>query len=93
METRASFSQITAPDPKKYAQRFLNFRLQAKDHALLEQLSKDQREMLLSEGSYKDKAARFGVALGTVRSRMHRARAALEALRLEKSQDPAAISS
>jgi DNA-directed RNA polymerase specialized sigma24 family protein len=38
----------------------------------------------LADGNYKERASRLGVAVGTVRSRLHRARAALSALRRDK---------
>jgi DNA-directed RNA polymerase specialized sigma24 family protein len=65
----------------KREQRFLHFRLAAGDEALLGDLTNDQRALILLEGSYKEKAERFGLPVGTVRSRLHRARAALAGLR------------
>lgn len=57
------------------------FRIQPSDMELIGQLKAEHREILLCEGSYVERAARLNVAVGTVRSRLHRARAALEALR------------
>jgi DNA-directed RNA polymerase specialized sigma24 family protein len=73
--------------PKKRPQKYMGFALQPSDEELLEQLSLQQREILTSKGTYNDLAATFGVAVGTIRSRLHRARASLAALRVlrEKS--------
>ena len=72
-------------EKEKRQQKYLNFRLLSGDEALLELLPQRQRELLLAEGSYQDIASRFGLPIGTVRSRLHRARVALE--RLRESRD------
>ena len=69
------------PISRKREQKFFRFKLEPADMELLDQLPAAQREALLSEGSYQDRAARLNIPLGTLRSRLHRARAALEALR------------
>jgi hypothetical protein len=56
---------------------FLRFKLQPGDEAFISHLPEEQRALLLAEGTYADKAARFNIPLGTVRSRLHRARAAV----------------
>jgi DNA-directed RNA polymerase specialized sigma24 family protein len=63
------------------SQKFLHFKLRREDGALLEFLPEKQRQLLLAEGSYKQISQRFGLPIGTVRSRIHRGRAALEQLR------------
>jgi DNA-directed RNA polymerase specialized sigma24 family protein len=70
------------------AQRFLGFELSESDEALLIRLPRPQREILQSQGDYKTRAQELGIPIGTVRSRLHRARAALEKLRHQRD-DPA----
>ena len=72
---------VSADRAEKRSQKFLHYKLQPGDAALLEQLPKRQAELILAEGSYQDMANRFNLPIGTVRSRLHRARAALEKLR------------
>ena len=72
--------------PKKRAQKYTGFALRPGDEELLEQLSTQQQEILRSKGTYNDLAATFGVAVGTIRSRLHRARASLSALRERATQ-------
>jgi hypothetical protein len=62
-------------------QKYLHFRLLPGDEALIEQLSPGQRAILKSDGSYVKRAEDLGIAIGTVRSRLHRAREALSQLR------------
>ena len=78
------------PASAKRQQRFLRFQLQPGDEALLDHLSENQRALLLSDGSYKERAERFGLPVGTVRSRLHRARAMLEQLRQDHRDAPVA---
>lgn len=54
-----------------------NFKLSEEDKPLLDKLTLPHRQILLAEGSYSQIAAAIGVAVGTVRSRLNRARAAL----------------
>src|ERR1700690_4289272 len=68
------------PSPKR-KQKFVDFALQPGDDALLPSLPDAQRLLLQTEGSYQDRAERLGIPIGTVRSRLHRARTALERLR------------
>ena len=67
--------------PRPRAQKYLRFKLEPRDTALLEQLSEPYRAVLLFQGSYQDCATALNIPIGTVRSRLHRARTALEALR------------
>jgi DNA-directed RNA polymerase specialized sigma24 family protein len=62
-------------------QKYFGFVLQPGDEALLPLLSEEHRAILKGHGSYAERAEALGVAVGTVRSRLHRARAALEKLR------------
>lgn len=61
--------------------RILDFKVLPSDAPHLEKLSADHRAILEAEGSYEDKAASLNIPLGTVRSRLNRARAKLIALR------------
>ena len=65
----------------KRKQKFVGFALQPGDDALLPSLPEAQRLLLQTDGNYKDRAERLGIPIGTVRSRLHRARTALERLR------------
>lgn len=53
---------------------------QAIDPGLIEKLSQHHRDILLATGTYKEIAASLGIPLGTVRSRLNRARKAAEAI-------------
>ncbi len=67
--------------PRTRAQKYLRFKLEPRDAELLDQLSEQYRAVLLFNGSYQECSAALNIPIGTVRSRLHRARAALEALR------------
>jgi hypothetical protein len=53
------------------------------DTVLLEQLVATHREILLAKGNYKEMGLNLRLSAGTVKSRLHRARAALLRLREE----------
>lgn len=55
--------------------------LTAEDRANAPRLKTAHRDVLLAEGSYADIAAAAGLKLGTLKSRLHRARAAAAKLR------------
>ena len=80
-EVQMDGREIEAPVSQKREQKFLRFRLEAGDMELLDQMPAPYRDALLASGSYKERAERLNIPLGTLRSRLHRARAALEALR------------
>jgi DNA-directed RNA polymerase specialized sigma24 family protein len=86
MDTPVEFAKPEA-NLHKRGQRFLGFKLQPGDQALLERLSEGQRELLLADGTYKERADRFNLPIGTVRSRIHRARVLLEHLRAENAPE------
>jgi DNA-directed RNA polymerase specialized sigma24 family protein len=75
---------MEAPAGGKRQQKYLRFELQPGDMELLDHLPAPQREALLCSGNYQERADKLGIPLGTLRSRLHRARAALEALRNER---------
>ena len=57
--------------------------IQTIDPGLIEKLSQHHRDILLATGTYKEIAASLGIPLGTVRSRLNRARAALKQMQAE----------
>lgn len=66
---------------KKKPIKYGNFKITESDAKLVEGLPDYQRAILGETGSYEDIASRLKIAVGTAKSRMHRARAALTALR------------
>ena len=83
MDTRTN--PLIHPSREKRAARFSRFALEPEDQDLIAQLPVEQQTALRSEGSYASRAEQMGVAIGTVRSRLHRARAAL--VRLRETRD------
>jgi DNA-directed RNA polymerase specialized sigma24 family protein len=81
MDTNHETSHLIRNPQEKRKQRFLRFKLQPGDESLLELMPARQRDLINASGSYQELAQRFGMPIGTVRSRLHRARAALEKLR------------
>lgn len=51
------------------------------DAPLIAKLPEDYRQALTMTGPYEERAAQLGVAVGTIKSRLNRARAALVAAR------------
>lgn len=86
MNMRLVESQLPSLHREKQPRKYMGFALQPRDEGLLALLPDKQREILLSKGKYREQAATFGVAVGTIRSRLHRARAALSALRQSSSE-------
>jgi DNA-directed RNA polymerase specialized sigma24 family protein len=86
MSSSTEFQELPRPAPKARNQRFLRFGFLAGDEALFSNLSPAHSAVLLSRGSYEERAAALDIPIGTLRSRLHRARAALEALRRERDQ-------
>ena len=80
MDTRTQNSHLPFPTRKREP-KFAKFVLEPGDEDLIAQLPAEQQAALRSEGSYVERAQQMGVAIGTVRSRLHRARAALTQLR------------
>ncbi len=86
MDTNHEAASFIQPEKEKRSSRYLNFKLQPGDEALLDLLPQRQSELMTAEGSYQEIAQRFNLPIGTVRSRLHRARAALEKLRESQAQ-------
>jgi DNA-directed RNA polymerase specialized sigma24 family protein len=68
----------------------MRFELREGDEELLLQLSAKHSAALLAKGSYEKRAASLGIARGTFKSQLHRARARLEELRKapQETADP-----
>jgi DNA-directed RNA polymerase specialized sigma24 family protein len=75
------------PAREKRAQKHQHFMLTSADEALVAMLPPEQQAALRSEGSYAQRAEQMGVAIGTVRSRLHRARNALVKLRQRRDEE------
>jgi len=86
MDTRTN-SPIRRLNPEKRAQKYLHFAFEPGDEALIAELPAEQQAALRAEGSYAERAQAMGVAIGTVRSRLHRARAALVKLREKRTRE------
>jgi DNA-directed RNA polymerase specialized sigma24 family protein len=78
---------LTSTLPRE--QKYLNFTVLPDDEPLIAQLPPDQQNVLRSQGTYAKRAEEFGVAIGTIRSRLHRAREALS--RLRAARDASAL--
>jgi len=78
-------TQVDQRQPRKRQYRYLRFKLLPGDEALLPHLSEDRRALVMAEGTYGEIAERFGIPIGTVRSRLHRARALISQLRAIKA--------
>jgi DNA-directed RNA polymerase specialized sigma24 family protein len=87
MDVNNQAASLIREPKEKRQQKYMNFKLRSEDKALLELLPERQRELLTAEGSYLEIASRFGLPIGTVRSRLHRARAALEKLRHDGGEE------
>ena len=81
--------QSGSPNTVRRKAKYLNFAFLSGDSELLSSLSEEQRAVLTASGPYKERAEKLGLPIGTVRSRLHRARAALERLRSNKGPLPA----
>ncbi|HXS05357.1 MAG TPA: sigma-70 region 4 domain-containing protein [Rhizomicrobium sp.] len=82
MDTRTLPSHFP-PQTKKREQKFARFDFLPGDEDLIAQLPPEQQAALRAQGSYAQRAQEMGIAVGTVRSRLHRARAALVRLRAQ----------
>lgn len=80
---RSLDSDPVSPAGRNRRQRF--FPLTEQDEPLLSQLSPRYVEILRQDGQMADIATRLNLPIGTVKSRLHRARAALIALRRQSS--------
>jgi len=83
--TEPNFDQATVPasarPSRQSASQFKGMYVLETDEPLLATLQPREQAVLRTTGSYEDRARKLGVPVGTVRSRLHRARARLVALR------------
>ena len=70
-------SPLRGPRP----QPFGNFDLRDSDDSLIAQMTPKHQAILWCKGGYTEIAQKLNIPLGTVRSRLHRARAALVMMR------------
>jgi hypothetical protein len=75
-------SEMRGPQP------FRGFRILPSDDVLIAKLKPEYRAVLRATGTYAELAQQFKVSDGTLRNRLHRARAALVALRHRYSRPP-----
>jgi hypothetical protein len=72
------------PKQKRIVSPFRRFVIFESDEPLIAVLSPDHQNVLRLTGSYAEMVGQLQVPLGTLRSRLHRARAALVALRQKR---------
>jgi DNA-directed RNA polymerase specialized sigma24 family protein len=73
------------PPNQKHVAPLREFVILENDEPLIAALSPDHQNVLRLPGSYAEMVAQLQVPLGTLRSRLHRARAALLVLRQKRS--------
>ena len=68
--------------------QFKGMHILQSDERLLALLSAPEQAVLLATGSYVERAKELGVPVGTLRSRLHRARTKLASLREQTNSTP-----
>jgi DNA-directed RNA polymerase specialized sigma24 family protein len=90
--TEHNFDQTPSPaSGRPSSQRATHFKgmlLLDTDEPLLSDLASNEQAVLRTDGSYEERARKLNVPLGTLRSRLHRARAKLVALRSQRQSEP-----
>ena len=90
--TEHNFDHATVPSSarpgRQRASQFKGMHVLETDEPLLATLKPKEQAVLLTTGSYEEQARELGVPVGTVRSRLHRARAKLVALRSQTQSVP-----
>jgi hypothetical protein len=76
-----TLKRVITPENRVRLQQFANFRLRESDDPLIAQMKPGYQAILRSNDGYTAMAQNFNIPIGTVRSRLHRARAALVLLR------------
>jgi hypothetical protein len=85
-ETFMEFRHISPPIRRAVRElKYRQFVLLPDDAPLIDQLPLDHQNVLRSEGTYAERAEKLGIPIGTLRSRLHRARDALLRLRGERN--------
>jgi DNA-directed RNA polymerase specialized sigma24 family protein len=91
MDNHADAARTESPvvqRPRRFGRRRASYVLSEEDEFLLAQLPAYYSDILRQDGSIADIAHRLGLAEGTVKSRTHRARAALDYLRKTAGNAP-----
>ena len=88
--TEHNFDHATVPasarPSRQRAPQFKGMHVLETDEPLLAILEPKEQTVLRTTGSYEDRARELGIPIGTVRSRLHRARAKLVALRTHEAR-------
>lgn len=87
-ESRTTTEPSSEQRGRRANRRKSSYLLTEADEFLLGQLPAPYVEILRQDGSMEDIAQRLNIAPGTVKSRTHRARAALDALRAQAKGQP-----
>jgi hypothetical protein len=85
------YARTITPNPKRVTPSLLGFVIFESDEPLFAALKPDHQNVLRLTGSYAEMGEQLQVPAGTLRSRLHRARAALVALR-QKHSGPQGLS-
>jgi hypothetical protein len=76
-----------SPDRPRRRRSADSYRLTEEDEPFLGRMSENYAQILREEGPIAEIAARLHIAPGTVKSRRYRARAVLDALRMQARQE------
>jgi len=90
--TGHNFDHATVPSSvhpgRQRATQFKGMHVLESDEPLLASLEPKEQAVLRISGSYEERARELNVPVGTLRSRLHRARAKLVALRSQRQPEP-----
>jgi len=90
--TERNFDHANVPDSarpsRQSATQFKGMLVLETDEQLLAALGPEGQAVLRANGSYEERARELNVPVGTLRSRLHRARAKLMALRGQRPLEP-----
>jgi DNA-directed RNA polymerase specialized sigma24 family protein len=90
--TERNFDHPNVPDSgrpsRQRATQFKGMLVLETDEQLLAALGPEGQAVLRANGSYEERARELNVPVGTLRSRLHRARAKLMALRGQRPLEP-----
>jgi hypothetical protein len=79
---------VIAHPSRQRASQFKGMLVLETDEPLLAKLWPNEQAVLRTTGSYGERARQLGIPVGTLRSRLHRARAKLVALRSQMQHEP-----
>ena len=90
--TKHNFDHATAPSSvhpdRQRAIQFKGMHVLESDEPLLDTLEPKEQAVLRTSGSYEERARELNIPVGTLKSRLHRARAKLVTLRSQRQQVP-----